>query len=661
MNPLELYSRLQHAAERGPTADRSLLFVLKELLSVFSWQYGEVWISQNGATPPRLCAVQGHPPESPEPQQPPASCRTDAKEVHVNPQENMDGGATAWISVGNGPNRVCLIRADAEEYSTTFAEEVDLCRECMEILARFLKYQQTEREMNRIYNQMNTLLDTAPILFVILDRNLVIQDIRGRSERDAHRMLRVIGGPLEDLFPGCSSLAEAAFNGEESDCEILLNQYREYYQLVFTPLSLSGKDGDTILVAASNITKQKQAQVKLKLINNISRHIADASSLEQALQCALEELCRAFGVCYGEAWMPNGQKSLRKTRLFYSSLDEAGSEIRTDPSQDESAGSDLPAKIEAAWKNGSLEWFRADDEDAPFAHPCMAPFHHEGGCTHGLCLPLIVEQKVVAVLVFYIREPATSQCLETMIGTVANELGLCLAHQESRKRETQTRRRLQALSVRLVQTEDRERRRLARSVHDAIGHSLSLARIRLAQAREKMPKDSDTKILGEVEEHVVQALQQSRSLTQQLSPPILHQAGFLPAVEQLCTTIQSEHDSLKIQVDSASRSLEFPERERVIAFSAVKELLMNAIKHAEATHILVDLEATETGCSIRVQDDGSGFRTDVQSPDTEAPSSFGLFSIRQQMQFLRGRFDIESTPGRGTSVRLYFPFPTSPE
>jgi signal transduction histidine kinase len=97
---------------------------------------------------------------------------------------------------------------------------------------------------------------------------------------------------------------------------------------------------------------------------------------------------------------------------------------------------------------------------------------------------------------------------------------------------------------------------------------------------------------------------------------------------------------------------------RVILFQSVRELVFNAIKHATATAIAVDIRARRGHLEIRVQDDGAGFDVGAQRGGTR--TGMGLFNIQKRVQLIGGAMTIESRPGKGTGVTLVAPLEAPP-
>lgn len=215
-------------------------------------------------------------------------------------------------------------------------------------------------------------------------------------------------------------------------------------------------------------------------------------------------------------------------------------------------------------------------------------------------------------------------------------------------------KRLRSLTSRLVLSEERERRRIAVFLHDQIGQTLALARIRAQALKAVLPQASDVALVAEVRSLIDQAIQDTRSLTFDLSPPILYELGFAPALEWLLDGIQKQH-GIRTAIEGDAATWPIAEDVRVVLFLAVREVLMNVVKHAGAQSVRVVTSAAGDSLTVRVTDDGAGFDAIAACAPGSPSAGFGLFNIRERLEHLGGRLDIESSPGQGTRVTLVAP------
>ena len=228
--------------------------------------------------------------------------------------------------------------------------------------------------------------------------------------------------------------------------------------------------------------------------------------------------------------------------------------------------------------------------------------------------------------------------------------------------------RLRSLAAELSTAEERQRRQIAAALHDAIGHRLAVAVMKLrgalngesaaddpagdghATARTAVAAADVTRACELVEE----AIEHTRSLTLELSPPILYELGLEPAVEWLAEKVQNEA-GLAVTVDDDGRPKPTDEQVRPLLFSAIRELLINVVKHARAGSARVSLARDGDHIRVTVADDGVGCDAASAPPPAGAKSGFGLFNIRERLDHLGGRLELSPSRGAGCRVTLVAP------
>ena len=240
----------------------------------------------------------------------------------------------------------------------------------------------------------------------------------------------------------------------------------------------------------------------------------------------------------------------------------------------------------------------------------------------------------------------------------------CIVHDitERKKAEEEIRnyqKDLRSLASRLSLAEERERRRIATGLHDHIGHTLALSKMKVGELRKSTsscPPDS----LDEIQRLIEQAIEHTRSLTFELSPPVLYELGFEAAVEWLTEHLQEEHNVHFIFHDG-KQPKPLDENMRVLLFSSMRELLVNVAKHAKARNVEVSLRRSGENLRITVKDDGIGFDMSKKNSYYSGMSGFGLFSIRERLQHLGGSLEVKSKPGQGTQATLIAPIMSAKE
>jgi len=207
---------------------------------------------------------------------------------------------------------------------------------------------------------------------------------------------------------------------------------------------------------------------------------------------------------------------------------------------------------------------------------------------------------------------------------------------------------LRELASALTLTEERERRRLAVDLHDGLAQHLALISIKLESelgSSTRPRKKPLQEILGLVD----QTLQQARSITVELSPPILHELGLVAALHWLAAkTSQSHGVATHVEAKMPPQPLQVDLA--VWLFRAARELVLNSIKHAKPSKINIMLSGEGSGIKLCVEDDGRGF--DTSSLEKVFSKSFGFFSLRERVRSWGGELLIESEPEKGTLVTI---------
>jgi PAS domain S-box-containing protein len=212
---------------------------------------------------------------------------------------------------------------------------------------------------------------------------------------------------------------------------------------------------------------------------------------------------------------------------------------------------------------------------------------------------------------------------------------------------------LRSLASELALIEEQERRRIATDLHDHIGQTLAIAQIKLGVLQKLASSTDLVSSLDEIHKLIDQTIQYTRSLTFELSPPILYELGLEAALEWLAEQIQERHD-IPVNFEDDRQSKLLSEEIRISLFKAVKELLINIVKHAKANQAKVSIRRDGHNIKIIVEDDGVGFSL-PEDKLLGKIGGYGLFSIRERFKHRGGLIEIESKPGQGTRVTLVAP------
>jgi signal transduction histidine kinase len=199
--------------------------------------------------------------------------------------------------------------------------------------------------------------------------------------------------------------------------------------------------------------------------------------------------------------------------------------------------------------------------------------------------------------------------------------------------------------------EERERHSIAADLHDYVGQNLAVLLFKLAALGKTLSSPENIVRLKEIREIIGRTIQYTRSLTVELSPPVLTEIGLEAAVESLAEEIQKTY-GMRITIADDGQPKQADDETRYLLFRIVRELLMNVVKHAKASVVTICLARSDDIMHIAVEDNGIGF--DAEKGAVRG-SGFGLFAIRERLKRVGGYFEIDSRSGSGTKVILSVP------
>jgi len=228
-------------------------------------------------------------------------------------------------------------------------------------------------------------------------------------------------------------------------------------------------------------------------------------------------------------------------------------------------------------------------------------------------------------------------------------------HRKTEQSLLQYQTQLRTLSAELLKAGERERRRIAAEIHDRIGQTLAITKIQLGALRACL---SDKKILMSVDavrDLVSQTIKDTRSLTFELSPPVLYELGLMAALQWLAETLQKQSGLIVQLKHNNGDETRINNTIRELLFRTIRELLLNVVKHAQARQAIVSIYILPNHVTVVVRDDGVGFSPDTLNAEDTTSRGFGLFSIQEQLNHHGGRSTIDTLQGAGTQITIELP------
>lgn len=214
---------------------------------------------------------------------------------------------------------------------------------------------------------------------------------------------------------------------------------------------------------------------------------------------------------------------------------------------------------------------------------------------------------------------------------------------------------LRELSRTMMQSSEATLRSLVRELHDDLGQALTAVRMDLGMLDRDLPDDSPLHArVKEARQQIGDVLQSLRNLSQLLRPPVLDDLGLVPAMQWYAERFR-ERSGVALDLDTSEAAQRYPQAVEVALYRVFQESLTNVSRHAEARHVAARLASDTQTIRMEIQDDGRGFDPQSLRHSTATDRGIGVLGMRERVATYGGSFEIESTPGKGTTVRLAIP------
>ncbi len=244
-----------------------------------------------------------------------------------------------------------------------------------------------------------------------------------------------------------------------------------------------------------------------------------------------------------------------------------------------------------------------------------------------------------------------------IIGSV-HHLRDITARKKAEKKIVSYQQDLRSLAHQLLVAEERERRKIAQELHDGLSQKLALSKMLLQTMQRGLSVDKATNSqFSQVYALYGDMINETKSLTFELAPPVLYEVGLEPAVKHL---LESMLAGIRIDWTFENRRNRQPLKGDLAPalYTMIRELVLNVIKHAEARQMDVVIDENDELITAVIEDNGKGMPSGTarRKESAPGPAGFGLFSIRERLYHLGGRLTIDSQSGSGTKARIEIPF-----
>jgi signal transduction histidine kinase len=275
------------------------------------------------------------------------------------------------------------------------------------------------------------------------------------------------------------------------------------------------------------------------------------------------------------------------------------------------------------------------------------------------CFLITAKEKASGFLAFEVpanRNLTTGQDYN-LLGSLGNFLGgaieNALLHQTIQKH----REELKGLTARLFHSQEDERKRIARELHDEAGQALTGLNFTLETIEKKLSSENPLikGLINDAREQIHRTHQEMRRISYRLHPALLSDLGLEPALESYLSTI-SKHSMLNVDFRMVGFEGRVDQETEIVLYRLSQEALTNTLKHSRAKHFKLSIIKGYPQIIFLAEDDGIGF----DSGEFDKPKhALGLLSMRERAAMLGGNFSLRTSPGKGTRIRIEIPIKDS--
>ena len=541
-----------------------------------------------------------------------------------------------------------------------------------------------------------------------------IDEVYWLSKTDTHELIyispgyaKVWGRSLESIYDAPRSWFDAVHpkDAERIGEAVILKQprgdYNEEYRIVQPDgtirwirdraFPIKNNDGEVYRIAgvAADITARKLLEGRLTAQYAVTRVLAEAATLTEATPQILQAVCENLDWKLGALWIvDNDSDEIYCVEIWHDPAFVASEFTAVTRHLRHQRDVGLPGLV---WNGGSPKWI-ADIAVAAGQHvlPRAAIANREGlHCAFGF--PIRFGQEILGMMEFYshdIRQP--DEDIIAMMSTIGSQIGQFAARRRAEQalqqanvelesrvlkrtaelaaanqvlqaeivmRQTAEKSRLQLLH-RLVGAREEERARIARELHDKMGQYLTGLVLGLNSLNEIcQPHPPSHMSLVRLLQITDELMHEVHHLAWELRPALLDDLGLNAALGNYLKQ-WSERNGITLDFHSCNldKLVLSPDIETTV-YRIVQEALTNILKHAQAKHVNVVVECQQNNVQVMVEDDGKGFDTENLSFKATTEGRLGVVGMKERAAVVEGTFEIESTPGAGTTVFVRIPLP----
>lgn len=389
----------------------------------------------------------------------------------------------------------------------------------------------------------------------------------------------------------------------------------------------------------------KQRNLELSILNSVAVALNHATDLHHILKATLSNVLKVLNLKSGAIFLIDREKKSVRLQV------KQGIEMKAFKKSDE-----------IMFKDALLMKYLIEEETQLTPRPTFPPFHvsfrtkEDQDALRLSCFLITFKGKGVGFFGLDLSSPRILSPHEIhLLGSLGNFLGEAIENTKLMETIRLHRQELTRLTDKLFQSQEKERRRIARELHDEAGQSLTAVKFALERLEEQYAsKNTDlSEEISEVKMMISRTSSEIRRMAYRLHPTLLSDLGLEPALNLYFKEVAT-HSGLDIDFHMVGFDRRLDVDTETVFYRFSQEAMTNTLKHSNAEHFRLSIIKSYPKIIFFAEDDGVGF--DGQIPGNNK-RSLGLIGMRERASLLGGKFQLRSTPGEGTRIRIEIPLP----
>jgi len=389
----------------------------------------------------------------------------------------------------------------------------------------------------------------------------------------------------------------------------------------------------------------KQRNLELSILNSVAVALNHATDLYHILKATLSNVLRVLNLKSGAIFSIDREKKCVTLQV------KQGIEMKA-----------LKKSDEVMFNDALLMKYLIEEETQLTPMPTFPPFHvslrtkEDQDALRLSCFLITFKGRGVGFFGFDLSSPRILSPHEIhLLGSLGNFLGEAIENAKLMETIRLHRQELRRLTDKLFQSQEKERRRIARELHDEAGQSLTAVKFALERLEEQYSSQNTdlSEEISEVKMMISRTSSEIRRMAYRLHPTLLIDLGLEPALKLYFKEVAT-HSGLDIDFHMVGFDRRLDVDTETVFYRFSQEAMTNTLKHSNAEHFRLSIIKSYPKIIFFAEDDGVGF--DGQIPGNNN-RSLGLIGMRERASLLGGKFQLRSTPGEGTRIRIEIPLP----